>query len=153
MNVLAKLEGVDQLEKRLKAMEKKARNELMDEMAKAGVPEIEDPANRDAPGPHIIHKVTKRTKTGIEVSIGPDEAHWHYRFSEFGAGEHEITVKSRRALSFEGDRGVVVTRSVRHPGIVARPFLRKNFDEKKEKAINMMRDVFYGEMVEECEEK
>ena len=105
MNVLAKLEGADQLEKRLKAMEKKARDTLMDEMADAGVPVIEDPANRDAPGPHVIHKVTKRTKTSIEISIGPDEAHWHYRFSEFGAGPHEITIKNRRALSFEGDQG------------------------------------------------
>lgn len=153
MNVIAKLEGVNQLEKRLKAMEKKARDELMDEMMKAGVPVIEEPANRDAPGPHVIHKVTKRSRTGIEISIGPDEAHWHYRFSEFGAGPHEITIKNRRALSFEGDRGVVVTRSVRHPGIVARPFLRKNFDERKEKAIKRMRDVFYGELVEECEGK
>lgn len=97
-------------------------------VAIAGAQPLIDGANRAAPGPHIVYKV-KITSTGVEVKIGPDKAHWHYRFFEYGATAHEISGKP--LLIFEGREALVITHMVKNAGgVVAKPFMRNTLDSQ-----------------------
>ena len=91
---------------------------------------IRQEANRLAPGPHVVMEV-EEGKGFATAKIGPDEEHWYYRFFETGAGRHLITGDP---LVFEGRKGTVITGSVDHPGMAARPFLRPAFDGKSGEA-------------------
>lgn len=76
----------------------------------------------------MMQKTTKRTKTQIEVHIGPDRKKaWFAHFLEFGTKAHQIRRKSRKALRLENGKFAA---KVRHPGMAARPFMRPAFDEK-----------------------
>lgn len=91
----------------------------------AGGQVVVDAAAGSAPGPGIVAEVMEASAAGVEVGIGPDKEHWHYRFLETGAAAHEIT---GNPLIFEGRAGMVKTASVSHPGMAARPFLRPAHD-------------------------
>lgn len=111
----------------------------------AGAQPVVDAANSLAPGPHIMAEVVEVTGAGVEVLIGPDKEHWHYRFFELGAAAHEIT---GTPLVFEGRAGVVTTARVMHPGMTARPFLRPAHDAKHD----AMRDAMGAALRQAIEE-
>lgn len=96
------------------------------EAVMAGAQVVVGAADGNAPGPHIIAKITKSSAAGAVASIGPDADHWHYRFFETGVAAHEIT--GDPLLWFAGRDGLVRTAGVRHPGMPARPFLRPAHD-------------------------
>lgn len=83
-----------------------------------------------APEPGNIEAETvKKTKTNVQVDIGPDKAHWYYRFAETGTSTHEIKIWTTRALRFWiGGKEVFVKRA-RPKGYPPRPFLRPAVDE------------------------
>lgn len=127
---------------KLEALGARARGALL-EAAGAGSEVIRNEADRLAPGPHIITG-NERVEGGVaEVSIGPDEEHWYYRFFEFGATDHEIR---GNPLVFQGEAGLVVTRRVNHPGMAARPFLRPAASGMKEQAKDAAGQVFRAEI-------
>jgi HK97 gp10 family phage protein len=78
-----------------------------------------------------------------EVDIGFDEEKWFLRFFEFGASDHEI---KGAPLAFEGESGLVITGSVQHPGMPAKPFMRPAADNKKDEARDAAGDVFRKEI-------
>lgn len=93
---------------------------------------IQEAANPKAPEPHIIVEEMEKSGRQVTVGIGPDDAHWYYRYLETGASAHEI--RGNPLLRFEGREGLVITGAVNHPGMAAKPFLRPAFDEKKNAA-------------------
>ena len=120
-----KLEGGDGLLAAIRDADIAVRNVLR-EAVLAGAQVVVDAAAGNAPGPHIIAKVTEVDDSGAEASIGPDADHWYYRFFETGAVAHEIPGDS--LLGFEGRDGLVVTARAQHPGMPGSPFLRPAHD-------------------------
>jgi len=141
----SKLIGEKELNEKLQKLGVKARASLLS-ATKAGGDVIQEEANRNAPGPHIVMGHEKAQDSQAEVDIGPDEEHWFYRFFEFGAGAHEIKAKTAAALAFQGRSGLVITQAVQHPGMAAVPFLRNAMDSKRDETVAGMGKVFRAEI-------
>lgn len=148
VKVNLKITGERDLKRKLDELGAKARGALL-KAAQAGGEVIQADANGSAPGPHVVVGNGKVEGGRAEVSIGPDKEHWYYQFFETGASEHEIKGSRKRkgkAIAFEGDDGLVVTGSVDHPGIEAKPFLRPAIDRRKEQARDRAGKVFKEEI-------
>lgn len=141
-SVKVEIRGDDELKRKLEMLGAKARAVLLD-AARAGAEEIEREATRLAPEPHIHVGGEKVDGGAAEVSIGPDDDHWYYRFFEFGATQHEI---KGNPLVFEGENRLIVTRRVNHPGMPARPFLRPALDTRKEASVKRVGETFRREI-------
>lgn len=128
----------NRLRDQLKELEKAARKQILEQAVLAGAAVVKEEANQDAPGPHIEVALEKATDRNATAKVGPDAEHWFYRFTELGATPHEI---SGAPLVFMGEEGKVVTSSVSHPGMPARPFLRPAMERKSEEAQQAMADV------------
>jgi len=134
------VEGGDELVRKLKAIGADVNGEL-EVAALAGAEVIRQAADRGAPSAANAVEVLERGNGYVIVGIGPDKEHWFYRFFETGAGPHGITGEP---LVFEGREDTVVTWSVDHPGMAARPFLRPAFDGEKQRATKEVGDVLKG---------
>lgn len=128
------IEGLDELVRNLEDMGADVRAVLTDAVLAAGQI-VADAANPNAPGPNISATVDEEESSDkkVVVNVGPDKEHWYYRFAETGTTAHEIN--STGALAFEGQTGPVITKSVSHPGMPARPFLRPALTASKDQAI------------------
>ena len=135
--ITAKIEGMDELIGKLQRLGISVSDSLSIAV-EAGAQIIADVANDKAPAPHIITDELEKSNTKVTVGIGPDDPHWYYRYLETGASAHEI--KGNPLLAFEGREGIVITHSVQHPGMAARPFLRPAFDEKHKAATDKVGD-------------
>ena len=129
-SVTVRIEGADELKAKVEALQTKARGAILEKAALKGAKVIEQEAERNAPGPHIVTEVRASAKYAVEFGIGPDAAHWYYGFFETGTGIHIITPKTGRAIAFSGAGGEVVRFLAVHPGMKAKPFLRPAFDTK-----------------------
>ena len=144
------LKGIDDLYKKLD-MEKNQEKAMRMEALETGAKIIADEADSRAPESGFI-RVKVKSKEAI---IGFDKEKWYWRFFELGAKTHEIPYKAKtkkkkivKPLVFEGYVGIVRIKSVNHPGMAARPFLRPALDERKDEAIRTM-----GEIVRKMAEK
>jgi HK97 gp10 family phage protein len=138
-----KIEGADELGQALEAIAE-ATPAILREAVEFGADYMLRMVQQAAPGPGIQRDVVKADAQRYRVAIGPDRAHWYYRFFEYGAEAHEMTGDVRKALAF-GDK---VRLRVKHPGMAARPFLRSTFDAQQKTVVDMIgRRV--GELVEE----
>lgn len=125
-----KLEGGEELLEALRQIDANMKAVLRAATLEGAQPVV-DAANSMAPGPHIEAEVVRATIGEATVAIGPDQEHFYYRFFETGAAGHEI---AGSPLAFEGSAGLIVTASVAHPGMAAKPFLRPALDEKGDDA-------------------
>lgn len=127
------IEGLQELASKLTELGLDVESVFTDAVLAAGEL-VADAANSNAPGPNIMAEVDdeESTQTRIVVNIGPSEDKWYYRFAETGATEHEITGVG--ALAFQGRAGLVITKSVQHPGVTAKPFLRPALASNKDQA-------------------
>jgi HK97 gp10 family phage protein len=118
--------------------------------ARAGAEPIKEQANANAPGPHILALQSKINSTEDQaiVDIAPDKDHWYYQFLETGATAHEI---KGNPLAFEGENGPVITKSVHHPGIAARPFLRPAMANNRDEVQKIAGEVFLAEINKVCD--
>jgi len=130
MRVNVQIEGGEELLAALRKMGPSAEQALEDAVL-AGAQEIVEAANPRAPEPLIRAEVTDTSKGKVEASVGMPDEKWYWRYLETGATSHEIT---GQPIAFEGERGLVVTGGVHHPGMAARPFLRPAFDSKQDAA-------------------
>ena len=111
---------------------------------------VADGANTNAPGPDIVSEVDEEesSQDAVVVNVGPKDEKWYYKFAETGATEHEIS--SVGALAFEGRAGLVITKSLEHPGVVAKPFLRpalaSNKDQARDEIGKHIKDVIDGKV-------
>ncbi len=121
----------------LRRLAKVTRQEVTTEALEAGGSIIQRAANAKAPGPHVIIEVltgaqlSKKWKSagaqGIKpealyVAIGPDVAHWYYRFAEYGVKAHGV--KRRKRTQGEIKMRLASPRS-------ARRAIRKQFASRK----------------------
>lgn len=139
------LEGGEELIAALEELDLTVKRELR-AAALVGADVVKRVANARAPGPNIEASVSQTTGAKVVVDIGPDAAHWFYRFHETGAAAHEI--HGAGLLAFEGRDGVVITPRVSHPGMAASPFLRPAFDENQEAARDAMGDALRARIAE-----
>jgi HK97 gp10 family phage protein len=178
-NVRARLsldpKSLEQFNRVLKRLKDAARREIVEQALLAGGGVIHDAAEGKAPGPHIEVQIMTGAElkkgwksagaqgiisTGIYAVIGPDTAHWYYRFSEYGTKAHsvkrrkrtqkEITARyaqgrgayrklkkqyagRRPAMVFSIDGRLIFARNVR--GMAAHPFLRPAVDSQGTAAV------------------
>lgn len=135
MSVTVRLEGGEELLRKLSQLDLNVRRELR-AAGVAGAEVVKAVANGMAPGPHVEINVERAAGTVVEVAIGPDAEHWYYRFHERGAVAHEI--RGAALLAFDGASGLVITPRVSHPGMAAQPFLRPAMDESDGTASDAM---------------
>lgn len=102
--------------------------------AHAGMEVIHRTADSYAPADMLERETVTRRKNLVEVDMGPPEEKWYWQFLETGTQPHEITPSTASLLVFDGDKGVIRTASVQHPGMEARPFMQPAFDEEKGQA-------------------
>ena len=93
---------------------------------------VVDEANSRAIKPVVEALVDKSSATRVDVKIGVPKEQFYVAIFETGAQPHEITPHKKFNLFFEGAQGEIFTRSVKHPGVPARPFLRPALEEKTE---------------------
>lgn len=142
VRVQMKLEGSAELMTRLKAIGARASQAVMDAAVAGATPILFD-ANLRAHSPHVIAEAQQKEGANkATVRIGPDKAHWYYRFFEFGATVHEIKAKKALALLFPGQNGDVFAKKVEHTGMAARPFLRPAMDTRKDDATRAAGETF-----------
>ena len=138
-----RLVGDKELKQKLELLQGRARAALMTS-AEAGASPIQDEMQMLAPdGTEIFLGNQKLGDGTAEVDIGFDEEKWYLRFFEYGASDHEI---KGSPLAFEGESGLVITGSVQHPGMPAKPFMRPAADNKKDEARDAAGDVFRKEI-------
>lgn len=120
-----------------------AASDVLEAATVAAATVIQEAATSMAPGPHIGQETTSKARTRVTVAVGPVKAKWYYRFFETGTRPH--TIRGNPLLVFGG----VAVRSVNHPGMAARPFLRPALDtqgdEATQKAGQVLRSAVYGE--------
>lgn len=99
----------------------------------AGAELIRDDARPLAPGPEIETETTQRSATRVTKDIGPTKEKWYYRFFETGTGAGVRTAR-KGYFTFRGENGRLIrVKSINHPGMAAKPFLRPAFDKNKGK--------------------
>jgi HK97 gp10 family phage protein len=138
----AKLEGMDVLLKELRDLGGNTKKSLRG-ASKAGGEVIRVEADKLAPDTRYKRKTVSKASFPnspevCEVSISPSKKAWFLRFFETGVTRHEIKAKKKASMAFEGSAGLVVTKSVNHPGMPARPFLRPAFDAKSAEATQVV---------------
>ena len=142
-----RIEGADELMRKLDRMGLNV-NRLVEVAAVAGAEIIRNTARGYAPGPEIEHSTMKRTATSASLDIGADKKKWYYNFFESGAGAH--AEQGSPLLVFEGGDGTVYTKTVNHPGMAAKPFLRPAFDGEKDHAVDAVGDELRKPIMAEC---
>ena len=145
----------------LKQLERAVRKEVIESALTAGGTIIHRAAQSRAPGKiemqliggrtlrkRVDRKFSQVVKANAKLmAIGPDAAHWYYRFFEFGATRHDLRVKKAKALRFEGSDGIVFAKRAKQTGGVRmRPFLRPAVDGNKAAAVQAMGTVLRREI-------
>jgi HK97 gp10 family phage protein len=108
---------------------------------------IQNAANPMAPGPNIEQDTVERKRGRVVVHVGPDKAHWHYRFAEFGTAAHGPKRRGRKMMVWQGGEGLIFARWVE--GVPARPFLRPAADANSDQAEDAMGKVLRGAIMKE----
>ena len=173
----------------LKRLEFVARKKVVDKALLGGGEVIRAEADRNAPGPYIVMelrdgKAVKKFKgqngaiyKGLAddsrcVVIGPDSAHWYYRFPEYGSKAHGVTKRKRTRTVLALRKSGMTTKDIRKSnagalgrkpvmawmqagkliiarrvrGMTAKPFLRPAADSKSEAANQAMGRVLASEI-------
>ena len=160
-NVKAKLslepESYGRHKKALKELERAVRKEIIERALKAGGTPIHDVAQAKAPGKIEMRIIGGRTlKKRVDakfafivksnaklVAIGPSKKHWYYRFFEFGATKHDISVTDPGWIAF---LDVVAPLARQTGGVRKQPFLRPAVDNNKDAAVRAMGSVLSKEI-------
>lgn len=147
-NIRVKLEGGDELVRRLNEAGGNARKALRGATRAGAKPVVADadarvPATRVKK--RIVVKVSSPQKGTVAASIKFSKRAWFLRFRETGATAHEI---SGQPLVFEGRAGLVVTRKINHPGQPAHPMLRPALVNQADAAVSTMGEAFRKAVVD-----
>lgn len=129
-----KIEGAEELKRKLEALSRGARGPILERAAAEGAEIVKDAANARAPGPNIEAEVAKAAEFAVLFHIGPDKEHWYYQFAETGVSAHRIDGNVKQAIQFPGDEGLIVRFVAEHPGHAADPFLRPALEGSKAEA-------------------
>lgn len=128
-----KLEGLEECLKLLE-MAGESAIQALEEALLEGAEVMRAEAELNAPGGEGMVKEVESKKRGeATVAVGPDKAHWFFRFFETGTTAHEVNPDEAKALHLVPLGDVIVARA-QAGGMAARPFLRPAFDGKAEQA-------------------
>lgn len=139
-----KLEGSEELMKRLKEGDVKIRKRLKP-AAQAGGKVLQDAAISRAPGPEIVVVPEKTGTNTVELAIGPSREKWYYRYFETGAREHEVKPVKARALLIEGEYYASAKAT---GGVTAQPFMRPALDSQLDEVIRAVGEVLWQALKE-----
>ena len=131
------VKGLAELQKFLDTLPAKMEQNILRSALRAGANIVRDEARQNAPDKTGILKaglkvstssrrgvVTAKVKaTGKHAYIAP--------WIEYGTAAHKITGKKGGLLSFGG----IFAKSVQHPGITAKPFMRPALDSQSQAAV------------------
>lgn len=121
--VTVRLEGDEELLAKLRALGLRVQD-VLEPAVEAAAAIVRDGARSGAPGPHVEMETTEKNAQRVTVSVGPDKAHWYYRFFERGTAGHGP--RRKRIMAWQDGGGMIVAHYVR--GVAARPFLRPSMD-------------------------
>ena len=139
---MIELDGIEDVEAKLRALGA-ALTEAVVEATEAGGKVGAAIMEERAPGPHIgteMDEVNHQAGTAT-IKIGPDKEHFYYAFLERGAAPHKIMAKNAGALVFQGREKLIMTKSVMHPGMAARPFMRRVAGSARAPVVTAVRDA------------
>lgn len=104
---------------------------ILEAAVTAGAEVMRDDARTKAPGPEIETETESRSRTRVTKDIGPTKEKWYYTFFETGTAAGVRTTK-KGYFTFIGNNGRLVrVKSINHPGMAAKPFLRPAFDKNR----------------------
>lgn len=139
-------------------LEKVTRKQVQDAALNAGGNVLKAEANALAPAPHIISEVVsgrtlkkKRKSAGVKgntrvVAVGPDAKHWYYKYAEYGAIPHDVSISEPGFLRF-WKLGIWRPWARRAGGIRKYAFLARAFEGKGALAIKTMGEVLDREII------
>lgn len=147
MNI--EISGLKELEANLRDLSDDIRDRMLTDATREGAVIIQTEAQRLAPkdrgltsAQSIVSRIKIRMKKpdrfGVIALIVAGAPHSH--LLEFGTKAHRIVVKSKKTLA-DAAAAKFFGKSVKHPGISARPFMRPAFETKKVEAVNRIADV------------
>lgn len=146
------IQGEKELLRKLRALDGDVKKAL-GRATLAGAEKIAAAADPLAPAPRIEAALTAERAGYATADVGPDDAHWYWKFFETGAQAHEIP----GPLSIEFDDRVHLVGGAAHPGMGARPFLRPAFDAtangEGSLAAQVVQSVLAAVILELCEAK
>ena len=113
---------------------------------------VVDEAIARGPGPHIVAEINRKglKKGELMVEIGPDKAHFYYKFFETGVQPFEIDLVAGKSRRTSGKRrkvrknakvmkfGDQFAKRVHRGGMAARPWLRPALESKQDEAREAM---------------
>ena len=112
----------------------------------AGLALVRDDARSLAPGPEIEIETESKSATRAELLCGPTKEKWYYIFFELGTAAGVRTARGGGYFTFMGRDGRLVrVKSIKHPGMADRPFLRPAFDKNRGRegaSVKKVRDTF-----------
>jgi len=112
----------------------------------AGAELMRDDARPLAPGPEIETETESKSRTRVTKAIGPTKEKWYYIFFELGTAAGVRTARGGGYFTFMGRDGRLVrVKSIKHPGMADRPFLRPAFDKNRGRegaSVKKVRDTF-----------
>lgn len=147
--IYAGLEGSQEL---LQAMELLCgeSEKVLEEALQEGAEVIRRAAASNEPGADIQTDFIDEHLKGVitpgnrkTIAIGPSKKKWAYTYIETGVQPHEVNAKDTEALLMYQAQGQPYAKSMQHPGIVARPFLRPAFDANTGAAIRKFEEVVW----------
>lgn len=134
--VRVELKGLNELLAKLEKLGEAA-DEALGAAVEAGAEEARRRMLPNAPGPHIMVELRYLGGGRAIYWVGPDKAHWYYRFFETGTSSHLVLPRKRRALKIGGEYAASA-----HPGgMAAKPFMRPAIDEGQDKIKAEIGDV------------
>ena len=142
---------------------------ILEEAARAGAEVIRAEAARNAPrdttslSKSIETKTTEKSKTKVEVAIGPDVAqkkgfrggiyHFYGLFQEYGVDLHFVGGKGVAAVNRRARKkrsnlmdSYLEQHRKKHPGHKAQPFMRPALDSKQAEAQDKIAEVLKREL-------
>lgn len=126
--VRVQLEGLNELLAKLEKLGDAA-DEALGAAVEAGADELKRRMVPNAPGPHIEVELRYLGGGRVIYYVGPDKAHWYYRFFESGTMTHVVLPRRMRALKI----GEKYAAGAIPRGMAAKPFMRPAVDEGKPK--------------------
>lgn len=141
MKATVELEGFQELIDKMNRMGDAVRA-VAKEAVEAGAQEVMKEADRKAPRPDAIDiEFVEQNAKQTVFAIGLKKAKWFLRFFEFGTQPQEVTSKTGYFV-FEGDAGLVITKTIQHKGMAAQPFLGPAIKTGQERVTKLMGQVF-----------
>lgn len=153
------IHGLKELNAKLKRMAARDANRItrrgISKMAQVIRKEMRDRAPRETGDlrKNLAYSIKRDLRGGFRGTVGPKPKAFYARFIEFGTAAHLIPRKDTKGRKQKRIKiGDKVYRSVDHPGIQPRPFLRPAFEASKRRTVDEAGKLMW-KLIEEAARK